>query len=85
MPTKEPDINIYIDARTTSGPSETSQFGQFDYKMTFTMASEQDMCPPPGPGGTNLTRDQKIEAGCLIEAGQYVGSMGIQSNNNEFS
>ena len=85
MPTKEPDVNIFIDARTTSGPSETSQFGQFDYKMTFTMASEQDMCPPPGAGGVNLSRDEKIEIGCLVEAGQYVGGMRIQSNENEVS
>ena len=83
IPLKEPDVNIFIDARTTSGPSETSQFGQFDYKMTFTMASEQDMCGMDGEGG--MTREQKIEAGCLIEAGQYVGGMRIQSNENEVS
>ena len=85
MPTKDPDVNIFIDARTISGPSETSQFGQFDYKMTFTMASEQDMCPPPGPMDPILSRDEKIEFGCLVEAGQYVGGMRIQSNENEVS
>ena len=80
---KEPDVNIFIDARTTSGPSETSQFGQFDYKMSFTMASEQDMCGMDGEG--EMTREQKIESGCLIEAGAWVGGMRIQSNENEVS
>ncbi len=87
MPIKDPDINIYIDARTTTGPSETSQFGQFDYKMTFTLAEEQDMCPPDPEtgGGGSLSRDEKIEIGCLVEKGQYAGGMRIQSNENEVS
>ncbi len=92
-PIKEPDVNIFIDARTTSGPSETSQFGEFDYKMSFTMAEESDMCedgdqgPPPSAVGRSemLTREQKIEAGCLIEKDAPVGGMRILSNGDEVS
>ena len=86
IPLKEPDINIFIDARTTSGPSETSQFGEFDYKMSFTMAKETDMCAMMmGPAASTATTEQKTEVGCLIPAGAPVGGMRILSNNNEVS
>ena len=86
IPLKEPDINIFIDARTTSGPSETSQFGEFDYKMSFTMAKETDMCAQMmGPAASTATTEQKTEAGCLIPAGAPVGGMRILSNDNEVS
>lgn len=84
IPLKEPDINIFIDARTISGPSETSQFGEFDYKMSFTMAKETDMCAQMmGESASTATTEQKTELGCLIPAGASVGGMRILSNDNE--
>jgi hypothetical protein len=86
IPLKEPDINIFIDARTTSGPSETSQFGEFDYKMSFTMAKETDMCAQMmGQAASTATNEEKTELGCLIPAGAPVGGMRILSNDNEVS
>ena len=75
----EPDVNVYIDARTTSGPSATSQFGEFDYKMSFTLDAAYDMCPP------EITAEEKAQWGCEMPAGSKVGGMRIVSANNEVS
>ena len=79
MNTMEPDVQLYIDARVSSGPSETSQFGEFDYKMTYTLASAMDMCPP------EATAEEKAMWGCEMPAGGRVGGGRIIASGNEVS
>ena len=77
---KDPDILIYIKVTTTSAPSATSQFGEFDMNMSFSLSANYDMgCPE------DISTEQKLELGCLQLAGSSVGGGRIQASGSEIS
>ena len=67
---KEPDITVYLEMLTTTAPSATSQFGEFDLAMSFTLSNFSQLGPCPDESATAA---QKVEVGCALPAGASVG------------
>ena len=79
---KEPDITVFLEMLTTAAPSATSQFGEFDLAMSFTLSNFTQMGPCPDESATAA---QKVEVGCAMPAGSSVGGGRILASGDTIS